>query len=90
MFEEALEQVQAIWASNGAINVEGKFWKISTGRTHNAKMGQGEVIKPKQQPHPPLLGGALDPDSKSLVNMGRRGWLMASGNMVHENWLPAH
>ena len=90
MFAEALEQVQAIWASDGAINLEGKFWKISTERTHNAIMGQGEVIKPLQRPHPPFLGGALDPDSKSLERMGSRGWLMASGNMVHANWLPSH
>ena len=31
------------------------------------------MVKPFQNPHPPIAGTATDPDSKGLIALGRRG-----------------
>jgi alkanesulfonate monooxygenase SsuD/methylene tetrahydromethanopterin reductase-like flavin-dependent oxidoreductase (luciferase family) len=90
MFVEAIDQILAIWAGQAPYDIKGSFWNISTVKTHWPEVGVGDIVKPYQKPHPPIVGTASDPDSKGLIALGRRGWGPVSSNLLHVNWLPNH
>jgi alkanesulfonate monooxygenase SsuD/methylene tetrahydromethanopterin reductase-like flavin-dependent oxidoreductase (luciferase family) len=41
MFLEAIDMVLALWTTEAPYNLEGKFWKITTERTHLPQIGEG-------------------------------------------------
>src|ERR1700704_719098 len=63
MYIEALDQVLAIWAGEPPYDIKGKFWNISTMKTHWPEVGVGTFVKPYQKPHPFIVGTATSPDS---------------------------
>ena len=73
MFAEAIDHIVALWTGEAPYDLEGKYWNISTAKTRWPEIGLGDVVKPFQEPHPPILGTATDPYSKGLVALGRRG-----------------
>ncbi|HEY1982242.1 MAG TPA: LLM class flavin-dependent oxidoreductase [Xanthobacteraceae bacterium] len=90
MFVEAIDQVLAIWAGDAPYDIKGKFWNISTAKTIWPEVGIGSIVKPYQNPHPPIIGTASDPDSRGLIALGKRGWGPASSNLLHVNCLSKH
>ena len=90
MFVEAIDQVLAIWAGQAPYNIKGKFWTISTEKTLWPEVGLGNIVKPYQKPHPPIVGTASDPQSKGLIALGRRGWGPISSNLLHMNNVGNH
>jgi alkanesulfonate monooxygenase SsuD/methylene tetrahydromethanopterin reductase-like flavin-dependent oxidoreductase (luciferase family) len=85
MFAEAIDHILAIWAGEAPYNLRGKYWNISTAATLWPEVGIGNIVKPYQKPHPPILGTATDPDSKGLIALGRRGWWPVSSHFLHMN-----
>jgi len=53
-FRECIDHVLAIWTGEAPYRLEGKHWTISTERTQIAEIGQGAIVRPFQQPHPPI------------------------------------
>jgi alkanesulfonate monooxygenase SsuD/methylene tetrahydromethanopterin reductase-like flavin-dependent oxidoreductase (luciferase family) len=90
MFIEAMDQILALWAGKPPYNLKGKYWNITVEKTQWPEIGLGSIAKPYQQPHPPILGSATDPNSQGLVALGKRGWLPASSNFLHANYLKNH
>jgi alkanesulfonate monooxygenase SsuD/methylene tetrahydromethanopterin reductase-like flavin-dependent oxidoreductase (luciferase family) len=82
MFEEAIEQVLALWEGEPPYDLKGEFWNISTAKTSWPEVGLGEVSKPYQRPHPPIFAGSGDPASQSLAAYGRRGWSILSSDTL--------
>ena len=82
MFDEAISQVLALWGGEPPYDLSGEFWDISTVRSRWPELGLGEVIKPYQEPHPPILFGSGDANSKRLATYGRRGWHMLSSDTL--------
>jgi alkanesulfonate monooxygenase SsuD/methylene tetrahydromethanopterin reductase-like flavin-dependent oxidoreductase (luciferase family) len=82
MFEEAISQMQEIWAGEPPYEISGEFWNISTDRTLWPDLGLGAMVKPYQRPHPPILGASGDPRSGRLAAMGARGWLLMSSDTI--------
>ncbi|MBS1895304.1 MAG: LLM class flavin-dependent oxidoreductase [Actinobacteria bacterium] len=82
MFEEAIEQVLALWQGEPPYDLEGRYWNISTARTSWPELGLGAVAKPYQLPHPPIFAGSGDPQSKSVAGYGRRGWSILSSDTL--------
>jgi alkanesulfonate monooxygenase SsuD/methylene tetrahydromethanopterin reductase-like flavin-dependent oxidoreductase (luciferase family) len=85
MFAEAIDHILAIWAGQAPYNLTGKYWNISTEKTRWPEIGLGDIVKPFQQPHPPILGTATEPESKGLIALGRRGWWLISSHFLHMN-----
>ena len=83
MFAEAIDHILALWAGEAPYDIKGKYWNISTAKTLWPEIGLGNVVKPFQKPHPPILGTATDPDSKGLIALGRRGWWPISSHFLH-------
>ncbi len=90
MFVEAIDQILAIWAGDAPYNLKGQFWNISTERTLTREVGQGVMLKPYQQPHPPIVVTAVVPHSKGLAAAAQRGWQPISANFLQPNWAATH
>jgi alkanesulfonate monooxygenase SsuD/methylene tetrahydromethanopterin reductase-like flavin-dependent oxidoreductase (luciferase family) len=87
MFAEAIDHILALWSGEAPYNLTGKYWNITTAKTRWPEIGLGNVVKPFQKPHPPILGTATDPQSKGLIALGRRGWWPISSHFLHSSHL---
>jgi alkanesulfonate monooxygenase SsuD/methylene tetrahydromethanopterin reductase-like flavin-dependent oxidoreductase (luciferase family) len=90
MFVESINQILAIWAGQPPYEIKGDFWNISTRETMIPEVGQGVMLKPYQQPHPPIMVTVVEPFSKGLVAAAQRGWKPISANFVQQNWAATH
>lgn len=90
LFQECIDHVLAIWATDGPLDRVGKHWTISTAKTAIPSIGQGLTIKPCQQPHPPIVVTAAEPSSQSVANAARRGWDVISANFLLPQWVRSH
>jgi len=90
MFIECIDLVLKIWASDPPYNLKGKFWTVSTERTQLPDIGQGEVLKPLQEPHPLIVITVVAPYSKGVVSAAARGWQPISANFLLPQWVSTH
>jgi alkanesulfonate monooxygenase SsuD/methylene tetrahydromethanopterin reductase-like flavin-dependent oxidoreductase (luciferase family) len=90
MFLEGIDMVLKLWTTEAPYNLEGRFWKISTARTHLPEIGQGIVGKPLQRPHPPIVVTAVAPFSKGVAAAAARGWDPISANFLMPRWVATH
>jgi alkanesulfonate monooxygenase SsuD/methylene tetrahydromethanopterin reductase-like flavin-dependent oxidoreductase (luciferase family) len=89
-FRECIDQILAIWAGEPPYNIEGKYWTISTERTQIPEIGQGAIVRPLQQPHPPIVVTVVEPGSSSAADAGARGWGIISANFLLPQWVRTH
>lgn len=89
MFDEAVSHVLKLWTTDAPYDLTGDFWNISTAKTRWRELGLGEVAKPYQRPHPPILFGSGDARSKRLGLFGERGWSMLSSDTLPARRLSA-
>jgi alkanesulfonate monooxygenase SsuD/methylene tetrahydromethanopterin reductase-like flavin-dependent oxidoreductase (luciferase family) len=90
MFEEAIDHVLALWQGEPPYRLTGKYWNISTERTLWPELGLGEVLKPFQRPHPPIIAASGDARSKRVAGFGRRGWALMSSDTLPATRLAEH
>jgi alkanesulfonate monooxygenase SsuD/methylene tetrahydromethanopterin reductase-like flavin-dependent oxidoreductase (luciferase family) len=90
MFLECINMVLDIWAGEAPYNLKGEFWEVSTERTMMRDIGQGDIMKPYQAPHPPIVGTAVAPFSKGVAAMAERGWQPISANFLLPRWVATH
>jgi alkanesulfonate monooxygenase SsuD/methylene tetrahydromethanopterin reductase-like flavin-dependent oxidoreductase (luciferase family) len=48
------------------------------------------MLKPYQQPHPPIVVTVVEPYSKGIVAAAQRGWKPISANFLQPNWVATH
>ena len=90
MCDEAIDQVLALWACAPPYDIKGRYWSLSTRRTMDLEIGQGAILKPLQQPHPPIAVACVSPFSESVSNAARRGWSIISANFLQPVWVASH
>ncbi len=90
MFVEGINMVLDIWAGEAPYNLKGQFWEVTTEKTMIAEIGTGIMLKPYQQPHPPIVGTVVAPFSKGVVAMAERGWKPISANFLLPQWVKTH
>ena len=90
MFVEGIDTVLKIWASEPPYDIEGKYWKVSVGKTMIPEIGQGFIMKPLQKPHPLIVGTAVAPHSQGVTEMAKRGWQPISANFLMPEWVRSH
>src|SRR5438270_12378334 len=64
IFLEAINMVLQIWAGSAPYELKGEHFAVTTQNTMIPEIGQGTIIKPYQQPHPPIVVTAVAPHSK--------------------------
>jgi alkanesulfonate monooxygenase SsuD/methylene tetrahydromethanopterin reductase-like flavin-dependent oxidoreductase (luciferase family) len=90
MLVESINTVLKIWESEAPYNIEGKYWSITTEKTMIPEVGQGTILKPLQQPHPPIIVTAVAPFSKGVTEAAARGWDPISANFLQPQWVKTH
>lgn len=90
MFVESINMVLKIWESDGPLDLEGEFFKVSTMKTAIPEIGQGLILKPFQRPHPRIVGTAVAPFSQGVTEMAKRGWQPISANFLLPAWVKTH
>jgi alkanesulfonate monooxygenase SsuD/methylene tetrahydromethanopterin reductase-like flavin-dependent oxidoreductase (luciferase family) len=90
MFVESINTVLKIWESEGPLDLQGEFFKVSTRQTAIAEIGQGLILKPYQRPHPRIVGTAVAPFSAGVTEMAKRGWQPISANFLLPEWVRSH
>jgi len=90
MFVEGIDMVLKIWESDGPLDLQGEFFKVSTVRTAIPEIGQGLILKPWQRPHPRIVGTAVAPFSQGVTEMAKRGWQPISANFLLPEWVRTH
>ena len=90
MFVECINMVLDIWSGEAPYNLSGKFFEVSTERTMIPEIGQGMILTPYQDPHPPIIGTAVAPFSKGVTAMAARGWDPISANFLLPKWVATH
>ena len=90
MFVESIDMVLKIWESEGPLDLQGEFFKVSTRLTAIPEIGQGLILKPYQRPHPRIVGTAVAPHSQGVAEMAKRGWQPISANFLLPQWVKSH
>jgi len=72
----------AIWTGEAPYGLKGRFWNISTQRTLITEIGQANVRKTFQCPHPPMVITAVEPFSAGGAAAAARGWEPISANFL--------
>ncbi len=90
MFIECINMVLQIWEGEPPYNLKGEYFEVSTERTMMPEIGQGAIIKPYQDPHPPIVGTVVAPFSKGVTAMAARGWEPISANFLLPKWVKTH
>jgi alkanesulfonate monooxygenase SsuD/methylene tetrahydromethanopterin reductase-like flavin-dependent oxidoreductase (luciferase family) len=90
MFNEAIEQVLAIWSGDAPYDLVGEFWNVTTRRTMDLEIGQGAILQPLQRPHPPIMVASMSPFSDSVTQAAARGWSIISANFLQPVWVASH
>lgn len=87
---EAIEMILALWASDGEMEIKGKFWNIKVPFP-NKKMSWEYHLKPYQQPHPPIAVAGTSPFSATLKWGAERGFIPmtidANVEIVKSHWI---
>ena len=82
IFVESIEHMIALWTQDPPYRLKGKRWQLSTERTWVPDLGMGGMLKPFQQPYPPIVVTAILPDSNGIAAAAARGWAPISANFV--------
>jgi alkanesulfonate monooxygenase SsuD/methylene tetrahydromethanopterin reductase-like flavin-dependent oxidoreductase (luciferase family) len=90
IFLESINMVLDIWGKEPPYDLVGKYYTVSTGRSRIPELGQGEIIKPYQKPHPPIVVTAVAPHSKGVTEAAKRGWTPLSANFLLPEWVATH
>ena len=90
IFLESINMVLDIWKNVGPYDLSGQFFNVTTGKTMIPEIGQGTILKPYQQPHPPIVVTAVAPHSKGVMEAAKRGWMPISANFLLPEWVATH
>ncbi|MGR8948457.1 MAG: LLM class flavin-dependent oxidoreductase [Gammaproteobacteria bacterium] len=90
MFDECIEQVLQIWSSDAPYDIRGEFWQVSTARTMDIAIGQGQILTPLQNPHPPIAVTCMSPFSSSATKAASNNWSVVSANFLQPCWVKSH
>ncbi len=90
MMQESIQTILEIWRQDAPYDIPGKHWPVKIEDFVFDGLGIGQMLKPKQQPHPPILLSVVTPNSASAREAGRRGWWPVSVNFVQPRYVASH
>jgi len=90
MAGECIDIVLKLWSTSPPYHISGKYWNIRLDEHFYPDLGVGELVKPYQQPHPPLVASAMSPNSGSVHTAAIKGWGVISANFVPAATIKTH
>lgn len=89
MTVEGIDMVLKLWTTDPPFDFQGDFWRIRIDETIPA-IGKGVILKPYQQPHPPIAMSIMKGASLAARMAGQRGYMPLSTNLVPVSTLTQH
>ena len=89
MTVESIDMVLKLWQAEAPFDFAGDFYRIKIEEA-DPELGIGELLKPYQQPHPPIGMSVIRADSMAATMAGQRGYLPISTNLVAPSILTQH
>ena len=89
MTVESIDMVLKLWQAEAPFDFAGDFYRIKIEEPQ-LELGIGELLKPYQQPHPPIGMSVIRGDSMAATMAGQRGYLPISTNLVADTTLTQH
>ena len=87
---EAIDVILELWSSNPPYAIKTPHYEFGISQTVIPELGVGEIGKPLQQPHPPILSTAMSPFSGSVKTAVERGWSPMSANFCPPFVIQSH
>ncbi len=87
---ESIDAILNLWGNNTKISNNGEFWPFEISKYIIPEIGLGEVIKPFQDPHPPIAVSLRGKNSGLARLAGGRGWIPISGNFIPAEIVATH
>ena len=78
---EAIEMVLKLWGAEAPFDFKGDYWHIRIDEI-DENLALGHILKPFQQPHPPVAMSIVKEESMAAKTAGMRGFLPISVNMT--------
>jgi alkanesulfonate monooxygenase SsuD/methylene tetrahydromethanopterin reductase-like flavin-dependent oxidoreductase (luciferase family) len=88
--EEALEHMCRIWREAPPYRIQGEFYRTTTERSYDPRIGVGVAIRPLQRPHPPIAITSIRADASGPRAAGAQGWTGISATYVGAYVVRAH
>jgi alkanesulfonate monooxygenase SsuD/methylene tetrahydromethanopterin reductase-like flavin-dependent oxidoreductase (luciferase family) len=90
MAAESIEIILKLWAQDAPYDFKGEFFNFELKELSRLQWGVGQLVKPYQQPHPPIAMSLVTPNSSSAAVAGERGYIPVSGNFTQPNIVKTH
>lgn len=87
---EGVDIIKELWTTNAPYRIKTENWDFGTDQFFNEKYAIGEMIKPYQQPHPPIVSTAMSPFSSSVKVAVHKGWGPMSANFTSLSTVKSH
>ncbi len=78
---EAIDLIMYLWQTEAPFDFKGEFWR-SRIEEPVPELGLGELLRPFQQPHPPIAMSIVKGESMAAHMAGERGYMPVSTNIV--------
>ena len=78
---EAIELIMYLWQAEPPFDFKGEYWRSRIDETV-PELGLGELLRPYQQPHPPIAMSIVKSASMAARMAGQRGYTPVSTNIV--------
>lgn len=78
---EGIDMIVKLWAADPPFEFKGDYWHIKI-LNPDRELGIGEMIRPYQQPHPPIAMSIVRGGSMAARMSGQRGYIPISSNLV--------
>ncbi len=79
---ESIDVILRLWSEGPPFHHQGESWQFKLTDHVIDDLGVGHLIKPLQQPHPPIAVSIRGAQSGLAVLAGERGWIPISGNFI--------
>jgi alkanesulfonate monooxygenase SsuD/methylene tetrahydromethanopterin reductase-like flavin-dependent oxidoreductase (luciferase family) len=80
--QEVLDHMCRIWSGEPPYRISGEFYRTTTERSLDRRIGVGVAIRPLQRPHPPIAITSIRPNSRGPFAAGASGWTGISATYV--------
>ncbi len=78
---EAMDIVLKLWQEEAPFEFKGEYWNVKIDRKV-PELGLGQLLRPYQQPHPPIAMSIVKENSMAASTAGQRGFIPISINMA--------
>jgi alkanesulfonate monooxygenase SsuD/methylene tetrahydromethanopterin reductase-like flavin-dependent oxidoreductase (luciferase family) len=89
MTVEGIDMVLKLWQAEAPFDYQGQFWRIRID-SPNPNLGIGTLLRPYQQPHPPIAMSIIKANSMAARMAGQRGYKPLSTNLVPASTVAEH